>query len=128
MARVSAESVIDPGGGIQDRTIHRDSDQSAADTILTLSTPASSAARRIVMVTAKYSGSVTKNIVVTLNSGAGAAWDTILATIAISAGTDGTWIPDEAVYLMADDTLDAVADAGGGAVASALTIYTEEVS
>lgn len=108
-------------GGVR---IDRDSDQSGADAELTLST-ASGRVRRILFVTVKYSGSVTKNVTITLNSGAGSNWDTLLQTIALSAATDGVWIPDEETDLADDDVIDVVAPAGGVGVTAAVAVYTK---
>jgi len=101
----------------------RFSEQSAADTAQTVSTTTGKA-RHLQMVTVKYSASVTQNVTITLNAGAGAAWDTLLQTIALAAATDGLWIPDEEILLLSDDELDVLAPAGGGAVTSAVSIYT----
>lgn len=105
-----------------DEVIDRHTDQSAANTELTVSTPV--ATQKLLFVTVKYSASVTKNITITLNSGAGAAWDTLLQTIALSAATDGVWIPDQEITIQDDDVIDVVAAAGGGSITSAVAIYT----
>ena len=77
------------------------------------------------MVTVVYSTSVTKNVTITLNSGAGAGWDVVLNTIALSAATSGVWIPDGDVFIDEDDALDVLAPAGGGSDTSSIAIYSE---
>ena len=77
------------------------------------------------LVTVEYSANVTVNVTVTLNSGAGAAWDTLLQTIALNAAKSGTWTPDEETIIDTDDVIDVLAPAGGGVITSAVAIYTE---
>ncbi len=106
--------------------VERHSDLSAANTALTV-TVVSGSVRKILFVTVKWSASVTKNVVITLKSGLGSAYDTILQTIALAPGTDGVWLPDSDVIVADDDSIEAVSDAGGGAITAAVTIYTEVV-
>ena len=97
---------------------------SAANTALTV-TPTVGALRQILFVTIKYSASVTVDPTITLNSGIGAAYDTLLQTIDSGAGaTDMVWIPDEEFWIMDDDVLDVLAPAGGGAITSQIAVYT----
>jgi hypothetical protein len=58
-----------------------------------------------------------------LNSGAGAAYDSELSSDAVGGGTEASFIPDESVMLLSDDTIDVTAPAVA-AVTSAITIYT----
>lgn len=109
--------------GRQAQSHERFSDQSASGANLTVSTLPGEP-RRLLFVTVKYSGSATVNVTVTLNSGAGAAWDTILNTIALSAATEGIWIPDKDVILSADDAIDVFAPLLS-AKTSAVAIYSE---
>ncbi len=102
----------------------RISNESAANTAQTVSTT-TGPIRRLKLVTVKYSGAVTQNVTITLNAGAGASWDTLLQTIALVAATDGTWTPDDPIYILQDDVIDVLAPAGGGALTSAVSIYTE---
>ncbi len=106
-----------------DYAIYRYSNESVANTALTVST-ATGLIHRILFVTVKYSAGVTKNVTITLNSGAGAAWDTLLATIALSAATDGLWIPDAEFMIEPDDVIDVLAPAGGSGVTADVAIYT----
>lgn len=101
----------------------RVSNESAANTAQTVSTT-TGVMRRILMVTVKYSASVTVNVTITLNSGAGANWDTLLRTIALAAATDGVWRPNDDIFILQDDVLDVLAPAGGGGITSAVSIYT----
>lgn len=109
--------------GRQSFTLERHSDQSASGANLTVSTP-SGKARRILFVTVKYSATATVNETMTLNSGAGAAWDTLLNTLVINADTDGVWIPDEDVIIGEDDIIDVLAPLLA-AETSAVAIYSE---
>ncbi len=106
------------------RIFERRSDESAANTALTVSTLTGSV-RRLLKVTVKYSSSVTKNVTVTLNSGAGSTYDTLLQTIALTSATDGVYVPTGRIVLMDDDVIDVVTEAGGGGITSAVTIKTE---
>lgn len=101
---------------------------STANAAQTVSTPpvGVQSRRRLLFVTVVYSAAVTLNVTVTLNSGAGAAFDTLLQTIALSANTDGLFIPDGDVDIQSDDVIDVLAPAGGAGVTSAVAIYWEE--
>lgn len=101
----------------------RISQESAANTAQTVSTETGNT-RRLQMVTVRYSSSVTQNVTITLNAGAGASWDTLLQTIALVAATDGMWTPDEDIFILQDDVIDVLAPAGGGGITSAVSIYT----
>jgi hypothetical protein len=109
--------------GRQSQLHDRHSDQSASGANLTVSTPSGNA-RRILFVTVKYSAAATVNVTITLNSGAGAAWDTILQTIALSGATDGLFIPDGPLIISADDVIDVFAPLLS-AQTSAVAIYSE---
>lgn len=109
--------------GWQSQSHERHSDQSESGANLTVST-STGERRRILFVTVKYSGSATVNVTVTLNSGAGAAWDVILQTIALSAATQGIWIPDRDVVISADDVFDVFAPLLSSETSS-VAIYSE---
>lgn len=81
--------------------------------------------RRLLYVTVKYSGPVTQSVTITLKSHAGAAWDTLLQTIELTAASDGLWIPDGNLRLSNNDAVDVLAPAGGAGVTSAVAIYLE---
>ena len=100
----------------------RESDTSAVNTAKTVS-EATATLRKVLFVTIKYSGAAGVTATVTLNSGAGAAFDTRLQDIVFSAQTDGVWIPDGDVILQDDDVLDVLAPAVVGET-SAITIYS----
>lgn len=118
MARVLTTSYHE---GFKSR-VDRHSDASAAGDPLTLSTP-SGKLRRLMLVTVKYSGAASTTITVTINSGAGAAYDVLLDSTLLSAATDYVYIPDEEILLASDDSLDVVAPAVA-AVTSAIAAYT----
>lgn len=105
-------------------TIKRTTGQSGANAAQTVSSP-SGEQRRIEKVTVKYSESVTVDVLLTLNSGAGSAWDTLLPTIPLTAAKNGLWLPDDEVLLAEGDVLDVLAPAGGVGVTSAVAIYTD---
>ena len=109
--------------GRQSHSHDRHSDESSSGANLTVSTPEGNT-RRILFVTVKYTAVATVNVTITLNSGAGAAWDTILKTIAISSDTEGVWIPDTDIVISADDTIDVFAPLLA-AQTSAVAIYSE---
>ena len=113
----------------QARHIERWVGTSAANTEITLSTTASpSALRRLLYVAVKYSAAPTQTgVTVTLNSGAGAAYDTLLTT-GTSNAQSTFYIPGSEVLLMSDDVIDVVGPAAGGAITGAVSIYTEIIS
>lgn len=82
--------------------------QSDVGVDLTVSTPAGSI-RKILFVTVKYTANATVNVTITLNSGAGSDRDTVLDTIALSAGTDGKYVPSAPLIISDDDTIDVFA-------------------
>lgn len=99
-------------------------DQSDADTALTLSTP-TDVPLRVLYVAVKYSGTATHaGVTKTLNSGAGEAWDTLLHTGA-SDEEDHFWQPTRGVELADGDALDVAAPAGGAGVTSQITVVAE---
>ncbi len=102
--------------------IERHSDESAANTALTVTVP-TGRLRRLLLVTIKYSGAASVTVTVTLNSGAGSTYDVLLASTALSAETDFTFTPDEETLLSDDDAIDVLAPAVVG-VTSAITVVT----
>ena len=80
--------------------------------------------RTLRAVTVKYSAALTGTITVTLNSGAGAGFDTLLQNISLTSATDGVYIPAQPLPLLAGDAIDVVAPALA-AQTSAVAIYTE---
>lgn len=98
---------------------------SAANAVLNVSAPATSKAVYLKAVFVKYSATVTQNVTVTLNSALGASFDITLNTIAISAGTQGTYLPAVPIPVAAGDTIDVSAPAGGGGVTSTIAIYAD---
>ena len=96
---------------------------------VTVSTPTSrTRSRRLIAVLVHYSGSVSKNITVTLDSALGSAFDNLLTTIALSSAADGTYYPATPLPLAPDDEIDVVVPASGtGGVTGSATILTEEL-
>ena len=75
-----------------------------------------------------YSAAPTQaGISVTLNSGAGAGYDTLIASGAANARYT-VYVPDEEILLKEDDVVDVLAPAGGGVITSSISIYTELLS
>lgn len=107
---------------IPEGLLDRDVGTSGANAAQTVSTPLGGG-RRLAYVTVKYSSAVTEDVTVTLNSGAGSAYDTLLATMELANNQHGVFIPDEMVDILPDDTIDVVAPAGGAGITSAVTIY-----
>ena len=103
---------------------------SAADTAQTVSSVARPASE-LIMVTVAYSAAILANqsITVTLNAGAGAAYDTRLATVDLVIGQRwAVYIPDVPIPLMADDVVDVLCPTGGAAITSQCQIYEREVT
>lgn len=97
----------------------------AADTALTISTD-TGRPRRLLQVAINYSAAPTQaGATVTLNSGAGAAYDFVLNTG--SANAQSTVYAPAQVILAADDTIDVLAPAGGGVITATIAIYTEDL-
>lgn len=109
--------------GRQSQLHDKHSDQSASGANLTVSTPSGNV-RRILFVTVKYSAAATVNVTITLNSGAGSAWDTLLQTIALTGDTDGLFIPNGPLIISGDDIIDVFAPLLA-AQTSAVAIYSE---
>lgn len=107
--------------------IERSIGTSGANAAQTVSSPARS--RRVLkMVTVAYSAVIAAglNVTVTLNAGAGAGYDTRLATIDMLAGDRwALFVPDIPIPLADGDSVDVVCPAGGAAVTSGCQIYTE---
>ena len=102
----------------------RHTEQSGANAAKTTSTPTGKT-RKILWATVKYSADVTQNVTVTLNSGTGTAWDTLLGTIVLTSAQAGFWIPETPLTIIDDDVIDVVAPAGGAGITSAVAIYSE---
>jgi len=99
---------------------------SAANTAQTVSTP-TGAVRRLLQVLVAYSNTPTHSgVTVTLNSGAGAAYNTVLSTGSANARYT-VYVPNGEVILLEDDTVDVTAPAGGSGITSSVSIYTEIV-
>lgn len=103
--------------------IDRVSNQSAANTAMTVSVP-SGQLRRLLFVTVKYSGAASVTVTTTLNSGVGSAFDTLLDSEPLVTATDYLFVPDEEVLIADDDAIDVLAPAVVGETSS-ITIYTQ---
>ena len=95
-----------------------------ANAITAASSPDIDGVQQLVMVTAKYSAAPTQaGVTVTLNSGAGAGYDTLLTTGTANA-QNTVYIPAAPVFIAEDDVIDVSAPAGGGVITSSVAIYT----
>lgn len=82
---------------------------------------------RLVSVMTAYSGAPTQaGVTVTLNSGLGAAFDTVLHAGSANARYN-TFIPSSEFIFGPEDQIDVSAPAGGGSLTSSSVIYCEEV-
>ena len=97
----------------------------AANAITTAASPINPIPLRLRLITVKYSASVTQNVTVTLDSGAGAAYDVLLSTLAISAGTTAVYNAPGTFPIAADDQIVVVAPAGGVGVTCSITLYCD---
>jgi hypothetical protein len=78
----------------------------------------------LVMVTCKYSAAPTQaGVTVSLDSGAGAAYDAVLSTGSANAQTT-VYTPTVPIPILSDDAIVVTAPAGGGGITAAITIYT----
>jgi len=84
--------------------------------------------RRLLWAQVNWSASVTKDVTITLNSGAGVGWDHLLHTLAVAPGTADIWIPATPILFGPDDSLDLSAEAAGVGETSSLSVYTKLLS
>jgi len=105
------------------KKLQRHVETGAANTSLTVTVPADTA-RRLVAVLVKYSAAPTQaGVTTTLDSGAGAAYDTLLNTGAANA-QNTVYIPAGDLLFGEDDAIVIVAPAGGAAITAAVSVYT----
>ena len=84
--------------------------------------------KRLLQVLIAYSAAPTytgTSLKITINSGAGAAYD-VLLDVGANNGQYKTYLPDGKVVLKEDDIIDVVAPSGGGAITSSISIYYDE--
>jgi len=94
-----------------------------ANTAKTVTSP-SEGPLRLLFTTVKYSASPTQaGVTVTLNSGAGAAYDTVLSTGTENAQAN-VYAPTGEIIISPDDVVDVLAPAGGADITAAIAIYT----
>ena len=105
-------------------SVEKLTNQSAANTALTLATPTGKR-RRVLYATVKYSATpVQTGVTFEIDNGVGVAFDAVLSTGAANARTT-TFFPSSRLELPDDDTLKVIAPAAGGAITSAISIVTE---
>lgn len=108
---------------VSGKKLERNVETGAANTALTV-TILAAAARRLVMVTVKYSAAPTQaGVTTTLVSGAGAAYDTLLNTGSANA-QNTVYLPAGDLLFGSDDGLSVVAPAGGVGITAAVAVYT----
>lgn len=110
-------------GAVPTGKLTRDGDESAPNTGLTVATPVA-ASRRLLFITVAYSGAVTKDVYVGLDSGISEAYDSVLHTIEIAASKYGGWIPEGDIQYLPCDSIVVTAPAGGAGITCAVAIYT----
>lgn len=76
------------------------------------------------LVTVVYSAAQTGNVTVTLDSGAGAAYDIVFNTIVLASATSGFYIPSTPIPFNADDAIVVSAPALSGGT-STIAIYVD---
>lgn len=104
--------------------VDRVSGSSVANTAQTVNS-ATGTVQRLLLVTLVLSASGTTTATITLDSGAGAAFDAVLGTIVLAPGTEGTFLPAADVIISTDDRISVTATAGGVGIVTNLAIYTE---
>lgn len=102
----------------------RDTGQSTANGSLTV-TQGTGFKRKLGQITVHYSSAVTQNVTITLISGVGSSWNTVLDTIVLNAGADGVSTKVIGMLLGPDDAIQVSAPAGGVGVTSQVAIYSE---
>lgn len=109
---------------VSGKKLERHVETGAANTALTV-TVAAGAARRLLAVLVKYSAAPTQaGVTTTLDSGAGAAYDTLLNTGAANA-QNTAFLPAADFKFGTDDALVIVAPAGGVGITASVSVYTE---
>jgi len=88
--------------------VERHSEQSGSGANLTMIVP-SGVCRQILFATVVYSANSSTTVTMTLNSGVGAAWDTLIDTTTLSTATTVTFLPAYELILQDDDTFDVLA-------------------
>ena len=109
--------------------LKRHKDTSAADTSLTLTTPAPlrGKTKKLLWVAVKYSAPPTHSgVTIGINSGAGAAFDFNLVT-GNANDEDFFWESDGGEFkLLNDDAVEVVAPAGGGSLTATIMVMMQE--
>lgn len=105
-------------------SIEKLTNQSAANTALSLTTPTGKR-RRFLFATVKYSVvPVQGGVTVELDNGVDAAFDTELDK-GVANAQDNVYFPDGKLELGDDDAVKVTAPAAGGSITSAISIWTE---
>lgn len=90
-------------------------------------TVAAGRAGRLTLVLVTYSASTTQNITVVLDNGLGTAYDVTLNTIAISATTQGIYLPTVPIPFNADDAIVVTAPALASQTSS-IAVYVNRLA
>lgn len=108
---------------VSGKKLDRHVETGAANAPLTVTVPADKA-RRLVLVTVKYSAAPTQaGVTTTLDSGAGASYDVVLNTGAANA-QNTVYLPDGELMFGSDDAIVVVAPAGGAGITASVAVYT----
>ncbi len=105
--------------------LQRHTDQSAANTPLTINVPTCPRPRRIISVAGVWTGGASGTCTVQLDCGDGATFDVVLQVIA--ATTYQYWLPNNDALIAEDDTLKVIVPAAGAGVQCALVVFLEEL-
>lgn len=97
---------------------------SATNTINNTASPINPIPLLLKFITVKYSTTVTQNVTVTLDCGAGSAYDVVLNTIVLSSAAQGVYFPSVPIPISADDQIVVSAPANSGATSS-IAIYCD---
>lgn len=118
-----------PAPDASNKGLRRHHDQGSANTELSLSTPVLGRNRpqKLLFVTVAYSAAPTQTgVTVTLDSGAGAAFDCTLFTGTANAQFS-VYEPTADIIVLHDDIIKVVAPAGGAGITATVSVYTQEI-
>lgn len=115
------------GYRMDERTLFRSIETGSANTLLTSALPTRGNPYRVVLITVAYSAAPTQTgVIVTLTSGAGAAYSATLSTGAANAQYT-VYIPAGDLIVGKDDVITVTAPAGSGVITASVAIYIEEL-
>lgn len=126
MAAITVSTDSSPGKAGKKNRYYGTSAANQADT-LTSTAVAEHKTQRLCYVTVSYSAAPTQTgITVTLDSGLGSAFDTLLTTGSANV-QNNVYLPDGDLYLFSGDAIVVLAAAAGGVITGSVVIVTEDV-